>query len=138
MYEKIMVPVDLAHLDQLQKAIKTAADLARLYASRVCFVGATTPTPGPMAHTPEEFKARFEAFAAEQQAALGVPIEARVYIAHDPSIDLDDTLLRAISETGADLVVTASHNPGFAEHLFASNSGYLAAHAPVSVLVVRS
>ena len=38
----------------------------------------------------------------------------------------------------ADLVVTASHNPGFAEHLFASNSGYLAAHAPVSVLVVRS
>ena len=36
-----------------------------------------------------------------------------------------------------DLIVMASHVPGVAEYVFASNAGYLASHADLSVLVVR-
>jgi nucleotide-binding universal stress UspA family protein len=30
-----------------------------------------------------------------------------------------------------------SHVPGFAEHLFSSNAGYLASHTDISVFIVR-
>ena len=45
--------------------------------------------------------------------------------------------MTAIEETESDLVVVASHIPGFPEYLFASNAGYLAMHATVSVFVIR-
>jgi nitrite reductase (NADH) large subunit len=40
-------------------------------------------------------------------------------------------------EISADLVVMASHVPGLAEHLFASNAGSFASYSDASVLVVR-
>ena len=58
-------------------------------------------------------------------------------VSHDPAVDLDDSLMQAIADTGADLVVMASHVPGLPEHIFASNAGYLANHASVSVFVIR-
>ncbi|AXS41094.1 universal stress protein [Breoghania sp. L-A4] len=137
MYKRIMVPVDLAHLDQLEKALQTAADIAERYGASVLFVGVTATTPGPVAHNPEEFAEKLEAFAASQGSARGIPTSARAYASHDPSIDLDDTLMRAIADGEIDLVVMASHVPGMPEHIFASNAGHLAAHARVSVMVVR-
>ncbi len=137
MYKKIAVPVDLAHKDQLEKAIATAADIARLYSIPVCFVGVTAGTPGVVAHNPAEYKAKLEAFTQDEAARRSVQASSLAQVSHDPSVDLDQTLLSAIAECGADLVVMASHVPGVPEHIFASNAGYLAAHAPVSVLVVR-
>lgn len=137
MYKKIMVPVDLAHADRLDKALTTAADLSRHYKIPVCYVGITATTPGPVAHTPEEFKSKLDAFAKDEGAKRGVDASSLAKVSHDPSVDLDETLVSALNEIGADLVVMASHVPGVPEHIFASNAGYLASHAPVSVLVVR-
>ena len=137
MYKRIMVPVDLAHLDQLEKALQTAADVAKHYSAHVLYVGVTATTPGPVAHTPEEFTRKLEAFAAAEGQKRGIQASARAYTSHDPSIDLDDTLTQAIADGGIDLVIMASHVPGLPEHLFGSNAGHLAAHAPVSVMVVR-
>ena len=58
-------------------------------------------------------------------------------IAHDPTTDVDDALLKAVDETGADLVVMASHKPGLAEYFWPSNGGKLAGHTGVSVMLVR-
>ncbi len=138
MYKHIMVPVDLAHAEQLQKALETAADLARLYKASVCYVGVTASTPSSVAHTPNEFTRKMEQFGQAQAAQYQLPnVSSASYISHDPSVDLDDTLMRAASETGADLVVMASHVPGLLEHVFASNAGYFASFSKVSVLVVR-
>ena len=41
MFKKIMVPVDLAHLPALQKALDVAADMARHYDAALCYVGVT-------------------------------------------------------------------------------------------------
>lgn len=137
MYKRIMVPVDLAHLDQLEKALQTAADLAERYGAPVLYAGVTATTPGPAAHNPEEFTRKLEAFAASQGQKHGIQTSARTYASHDPGIDLDKTLMQAITDGGVDLVVMASHIPGLPEHIFASNAGHLASHAGVSVMVVR-
>ncbi|ANG62701.1 universal stress protein UspA [Marinobacterium aestuarii] len=138
MYSHIMVPVDLAHAEQLQKALQSAADLARLYHASVCYVGVTASAPSSVAHTPEEFAAKMEQFSQTQAAKHQLPnVSSATYTSHDPTADLDDTLMRAASETGADLVIMASHVPGLLEHVFASNAGYFASFSKVSVLVVR-
>ncbi len=137
MYTRIMVPVDLAHPDRLEKALGTAADLARHYDAELTLVGATGTEPGSVARSPEDFAARLDRFAAGASERLGIGIDAAALHLHDVSIDLDRALIRKAADLGADLVVMASHKPGAAEYLFGSNAGYLAQHAPVSVMVVR-
>ncbi len=46
MFKKIMVPVDLAHLDALEKSLTVAADLARHYKTALCYVSVTSSQPG--------------------------------------------------------------------------------------------
>lgn len=137
MYKTIMVPVDLAHKDKLGKALATAADLARHYRIPICYVSVTTASPGPVAHNPKQFAEKLEAFSQAEADLRGITATSRALTSHDPAVDLDEVLMKAIEETGADLVVMASHIPGLPEHIFSSNAGYLASHAKVSVLVVR-
>ncbi len=137
MYKVIAVPVDLAHVERLPKALETAAGLAKAYGATLYYVGATTETPSSVAHTPKEFQAKLERFAAERGAALGIEARAKSLVSLDPSVDLDRDLLKAFKEIDADLVVMASHIPGIKDHLISSNAGWIASHAKVSVFVVR-
>ena len=137
MYKKIMVPVDLAHTDKLEKAVATAADLAKHYQAALQMVGVTASAPSSVAHTPEEYAAKLAEYAAAEGKKQGVEIGSHAIVSPDPTIDLDDKLGREAHDIGADLVVMASHVPGFAEHLFSSRAGYLASHTDISVFVVR-
>lgn len=137
MFKKIMVPVDLRHAEAMEKAMAVAASLARLYGSSAYVVGVTQSSPTEVAKTPEEYAVKLQAFADEHAKSLGVTFEAHAETSHDPTIDLDDVLEQASDAIGADLIVMASHVPGFAEHIFASNAGYLASHSHTSVFVVR-
>ena len=138
MYRKIMVPVDLENTEGLDKALKTAAALSKQYGAPVTYVGVASAAPGAVAHNPAEFSERLHALAKDQSTAHGLAdTDAAPFTSHDPTVDLDQTLLRAAEETGADLIVIGSHIPGFPEHFFASNAGYVASHAKVSVFVVR-
>ena len=137
MFKRIMVPVDLAHRDRLDRALTCAADLARVYDATVVYVGVAAATPGSVAHTPTEFEAKMTEFASEQGAATGVDSEGVAVISHDPSADLDPTLLEAVDQTKADLVVMASHVPNLTDYIWPSNGGTVAAHAKVSVMVIR-
>ncbi|TWC35637.1 nucleotide-binding universal stress UspA family protein [Pseudomonas sp. SJZ079] len=138
MYQQIMIPVDLAHVERLEKALKIGADLAKLYDIPVCYIGVSSNTPSEVAHNPSEFTAKLQQFGMAQADKYGLKkASTAAYFSHDPAIDLDDTLLKAAKEHAADLVVMASHVPGLAEHLFASNAGAFAANSAASVLVVR-
>jgi nucleotide-binding universal stress UspA family protein len=133
-----MVPVDLTHRDQLDKALKTAADLAKHYGSAVTYVGVTPETPSPVAHNPEEFARKLDAFAKEQASAHGLSaVSGHMETSTDPAIDLDKVLLSAIKATGADLVVMASHKPNVADWFWASHGGTVASDAKISVMLVR-
>lgn len=138
MFGKIMVPVDLTHLEHLQRALQVAADLAKHYGVAVAYVGVTSEVPTEIAHNPAEYGQRLDAFAAEQAAKHAISTEAHDYAAHDPSLDLDRLLLRAVDDVGADLVVMASHIPTIADHIWPSHGGHLASYARISVFVVRN
>ncbi|MEZ5824088.1 MAG: universal stress protein [Geminicoccaceae bacterium] len=128
---------DLGHLQNLQKALQTAADLSRHYDAPICYVSVASAAPGSVAHNPKEFGDKLGAFASSQAEAHGIRTTSMPLISHDPSVDLDDTLIRGIADSGSDLVVMGSHIPGLPDHFFASNAGYVASHAKVSVMVIR-
>jgi nucleotide-binding universal stress UspA family protein len=137
MFQKIMCPVDLAHAEKLAKALTVSADLARHYDCPLVYVGVTTTAPGRLGHNPEEFAQKLDAFAEEQTAGREIRAETLAVIAHDPTTEVDDALMRAIGDTGADLVVMASHVPSILDYVWPSNGGKLAEHAKCSVMVVR-
>jgi len=136
-FKKIMVPVDLAHRDDLGKALSCASDLAGHYGSEIVYVGVTSSTPGQLAHNPAEFKTKLDAFASEQAEANGVKASADTIVSHDLRSDIDDKLLEAARDIGADLVVMQSHMPNVMDYVWPSNGGKIAEHAKCSVLVVR-
>lgn len=139
MYRKIMVPVDLQHVEKIDKSLSTAADLARLWKATVCYVAVSGQVPNRVAPNPEKFEVEMDMFAREQRERFGIETEYRVVSSVDVPVELDDKLLGAVEEVGADLVVMASHVPGVADrlHLMSSNSAYIVRHSNVSVFVVR-
>lgn len=137
MFSRIMVPVDLAHLPDLERALTCAADLAKHYGARVTYVGVTAATPGAMGHNPKEYEAKLSDFAQEQAKSQGIETHEYTVVSHDPTTDLDDALLRAVKETDADLVVMQSHMPNVMDYIWPSNGGKIAEHAKCSVMVVR-
>ena len=137
MYSTIAVPVDLAHLEHVEKALRTASDLAKHYGATICYVGATTETPSPLGHTPAEYKAKLDAFAKAESERNGTTCRARTIVCLDMSIDMDRHLVEAFKQENADLVVMASHIPGIKDHFFTSNAAWIASHLDISVFVIR-
>ena len=137
MYKKIMVPVDLVHADKLALALDTAANLGKHYKIPVTYVGVTANTPGPIAHNPAEFGEKLKEFADDQGVRHGIATDSKVIVSHDPAVDVDDALVEAVDETGADLVVMFTHIPNIGDHIWPSNGGKLATHTKASVFLVR-
>lgn len=137
MFNKIMVPVDLAHLDALEKSLTVAADMARHYNAALCYVGVTTSQPSSVARTPEEYREKLLGFAREHAPDNDHEATAAVYSSHDPVADLDDILLRAIKELEVDLVVMGTHLPHHIDAIMPANGSKVAAHSEVSVFLVR-
>jgi len=136
-FHKIMTPVDLAHKDRLTRALQCAADMAKTYGAEVVYVGVAAAAPSAVAHTPKEYAEKLEAFAAEQAETHGITASAHPATAHDPTIEIDTVLLKAVDALGADLVVMQSHVPNVMDYVWPSHGGRLAEHAACSVLVVR-
>lgn len=139
MYKKILVPVDLSHLDKIVKALDTAIDMARHYKAELHYVTVTNSTPGTAAHNPQELAEKMRVFAEEQGQAHGITTDFKVLESVDTAVELDKKLLGAIKDTGVDLVVMASHPPGLGDklHLLRSNGAEIVKHSNISVFVVR-
>lgn len=139
MFQKIMVPVDLQHVEKLEKSIQTAAQIARQHGSEVCFVGISGKVPDRVASTPEKFAAELNMFAREQGDRLEIETSSKAKSSVDVAVEVDEKLLEVAREIEADLIVMASHIPGVADrlHLISSNAGYIVKHSDISVFVVR-
>jgi nucleotide-binding universal stress UspA family protein len=137
MFKRIMVPVDLSHAGSIEKALRVAGDIAKSSNADLVLVGATTTEPSAIAHNPEEFAEKLAEFGTAAAERLGCTVHTEMIRAHDLRVELDKDLIEKAGEMGVDLAVMATHKPGALEHLFSSNAGYLANHAPFSVMVVR-
>ncbi|WP_071674761.1 universal stress protein [Nioella nitratireducens] len=136
MFRRIMIPVDLGHIAALERALQVAADLSGHYGAEVVYVGLSGEQPSNLAHNPEEYAAKLDAFAKEDAAKRGVSkATAHPVIAHDPAVEIDTLLTKTVTDVGADLVVMGSHIPRRFE--MGSHGGRMASHTPVSVMLVR-
>ncbi|MEM6933951.1 MAG: universal stress protein [Pseudomonadota bacterium] len=137
MYKHVMVPIDLRATEALEKALTAAGQIAKLTGAEVTYVGIAGGAPSSTAHNPAEFREKLEAFAEEQAGTFGITARSHAVISHDPEVEIGSSLVEAAEKMGVDLVVMASHIPGWVEHIFHSNAGYVACHAKCSVFVVR-
>ncbi|WNK00641.1 universal stress protein [Thalassospiraceae bacterium LMO-JJ14] len=137
MFKTIMVPVDLAHKDLVQRGVDVACDLAAHYDATMHLVGVTAAAPGRAAHSPAELTAKLHTFADSLTDRHAIRVQTKTVVSHDPAVDLEDRLVEAASEIGADLVVMSSHKPGIMDFFFTSHAGTLATHTDLSVFIVR-
>ena len=133
----IMVPVDLQHKEGLEKAINKAVALGKTDGAPLIIVSVTEPGATTIAKSEAEYHVKLEAYAKELAEQHGIAVTANPVHSVDVVAELGDTLIGTASDLGVDTIVMASHVPGFIEHIFSSNAGYVANHAKCSVYVVR-
>ncbi|WP_306112919.1 MULTISPECIES: universal stress protein [unclassified Roseovarius] len=137
MFKQIMVPYDLSAREKCAKALKVAGDLARRHEAQMTLVSVGGGTNTLISHSADELERLLGAYAAQVSASEKVEVASRFYDVTDPRAEVDRILIEAIGDTGADLVVMASHHPGWVEYLINSHAGRVASRAQVSVFVVR-
>jgi nucleotide-binding universal stress UspA family protein len=138
MSERILVPVDLAHVDKLTTALGIAAGLARQSGASVVFLGVVEAVPTTSSKTEGDKQAALlQDFARAQSKAHGIDATAHTTLRGDFHLTVGRDIIAAAEQTGCDLIVMASHVPGLKEHVLSSNAGYVASHAPMSVYVIR-
>lgn len=137
MFKKILVPVDLGHLETLSRALRVACELAKSHDAEVVYASVYGNQSRTGLPQPNDYADELEAFAERQGAAQGISASALPIFSHDPDAELSSALVSAAGEIGADAIVMASHIPGWVEHIFHSNAGYVACHSTASVFVVR-
>ncbi|MEE2950350.1 Nucleotide-binding universal stress protein, UspA family [Fulvimarina manganoxydans] len=137
MYTNLLVPVDLSHLERMDKALSTAAKLAQTFDASVTYLGVGSGSPSGPGRTPEEFGEHLKRFARGEGEKHGLETNAHPVIVHDPAVELDHAILQAAQDGNADLIVMASHVPGIPDHFFSSHGGKVATRAGISVFVVR-
>ena len=137
MFSIIMVPVDLAHESTQATAVQVAADIGKLYKANVFLIGVTSSAPSSVAHNEQEFNENLAIYAESKSAEHDLQFDHMAVHKNDPAVELDDALTDACEEMNADLVVMASHVPGFMDHFFKSNASRLVTHTAISVIIVR-
>jgi len=137
MYRKILVPVDLAHLDSLERALQVASDLGRHYETEICYISVTQSAPSAAAKSPEDYEQKLEAFANEQAKTHGRPVTVKVVVSADPAVELDKKLVHAIDELGVDLVVMGTHHHAKHDIVMPTNGSHVAKETNASIFLVR-
>ncbi|MFC4352626.1 universal stress protein [Fodinicurvata halophila] len=136
MYKTIIVPIDLMHAERIQPMIQAARRLegegATLILTNVIedvpsFMEAQLPA-GVIDRLKEQARLQLEELA--EGNAPGCEIEVRP---GQPAAEI----LELARERGADLIVIASHQPGFGDFLIGSTAARVVRHADCSVHVIR-
>ncbi len=136
MYSKILVPVDLHEAGKAKVMLDAARRVGDEGASIVLvhvvedvptYVAAELPR-GIMENSRDEAVRSLEELAGQE----GVRAEIDVRIGQPAS-----AILAAASEHGSEVIVIASHRPGFQDYLIGSTAARVVRHARCSVLVIR-
>ena len=138
MYSRILVPVDLNNADKLSKALSLAGRTAQADSAEVLYVDVVDAVPTMSARTEgDRMEVRLKDFVAAQAKQYDIKANDHVALRGDLHLNVGADIIKAAKEADCDLIVMASHMPGLKDHIFSSNAGYVASHAPMTVYVVR-
>ena len=136
MYAKIIVPIDLSHVETGKKAITIAQKLldkdGKIFLVNVVediptYVAAELPV-GMLQESKEQALAELKATAR----AAGINAEAEVRSGRAASAILD-----AAEEHEANLIIVASHRPGLSDYFLGSTASRVVRHAQCPVFIDR-
>lgn len=137
MYNNIIIAVDPAHGERGEQM----ATQARALMSKDCevhLVSVVPELPGYVSfEIPEDIRAKVETETAASLHALAGKVglkQAETRVRHGVP---HREILAAADQSGADLIIIASHKPGLEDYLLGSTAGKVVRHARCSVLVVR-
>lgn len=136
MFKKILVPVDIGHADESNNVINIAAangtdDVQIILLNVVEDIPNWVAVELPSGFQEKSLKtAREELKAIAQSSDIKTEIDVRVGHPYQ-------TILDVAKDTGADLIIIASHQPGIQDYLLGSTAAKVVRHARCSVLVVR-
>ncbi|AKH44320.1 nucleotide-binding universal stress UspA family protein [Altererythrobacter atlanticus] len=139
MYSSILVPIDLDEPSSWQKSVPTALALGRCFDARIALAHVV---PESLLTLKGQWSSlsvrrmlddhRIRLMTLADELAGGARVEA-----HVTSGSIYDGILQIAAETGADLIVLASHRPQMKDYLIGANAARVVRHARCSVMVVR-
>ena len=140
MFNKILVPVDLAETELAKRAIATACAMVRGSGGTVRLLNVMPMTPVMLAeYVPPDFEAQQK--SASEEALTIIANECDLGAGRVSSIvrqgGIYHEILEEAKQMGADLIVMSSHRPAMKTYFLGSNAGHVVRYAKSSVLVVR-
>jgi len=140
MFQKILVPVDLADPDFVKPALDTAVELARASGGAVRLINVIPMTPVMLAeYVPPDFDVQQRGSAEEALATISK--ESGLDPAKVSTVVRQGGIYHEVLEEakvfGCDVIVMSSHRPAMKTYFLGSNAGHMVRYAKCSVLVVR-
>jgi nucleotide-binding universal stress UspA family protein len=140
MFDRILLPIDLAHDSSWHKALPVAIGQvcnpgAQLYVMTVVDLNMNITAALLPENFNRDYRERTEHRLQEmtkQHVPSNIPVQ---HIIRDGRVYQE--ILAVAGEIKADLIVMASHNPALKDYLLGTNSARVVRHAGCSVLVVR-
>ena len=140
MFQKMLVPIDLADPEFAKPALATAVSLAQASGGSVRLINVIPMTPVMLAeYVPPDFDAQQRKTSEEALAIIARECgldEAHVsWTVRQGGIYHE--VLEQAKAINADLIVMSSHRPAMRTYFLGSNAGHVVRYAKCSVLVVR-
>ena len=140
MFQKILVPVDLADPEFVKPALATAVSMAQASQGSIRLINVIPMTPVMLAeYVPPDFDVQQRGSAEEALAIVaaesGLAPDKVSTVVRQGGIYHE--VLEEAKAFGADLIVMSSHRPAMKTYFLGSNAGHMVRYAKCSVLVVR-
>ncbi|TQM93519.1 universal stress protein [Roseinatronobacter monicus] len=137
MYSRIIVAVDLEQIEQGRALLTRAASLLDA-GGEIRLLHVLEEVPGYIAaELPSDISDRRRAEAAVELRAMIDP-QDDLRVAHEVRHGAaSGQIIQAAEDSGADLIMIASHKPGLRDYFIGSTAARVIRHAKCSVLVER-
>ena len=143
MYQRILVPVDLADPNLAKPALETAVMICESTGGDIRVMNVLPLTPVMLAeYVPPDFEAQQRKSAEEALTIIAgeVALKSGSVTSVVRQGGIYQEILEEAKEMGADLIVMSSHRvhrPGIRTYFLGSHTGHVVRYAQCSVLVVR-
>ncbi|MEZ6877177.1 universal stress protein [Enterobacter sp. ECC-175] len=143
MYKKILMPVDVFEMDLSDKAVRHAANLAKVEGASITLVNILPASSRSLLRGFNADIKKFEAYMIAESEKKMTALKRLFDIAPEDIHCLvrfgsvRDEIIALSKEGEYDVIVIGSKNPSITTHLLGSNAESILRYASIPVLVVR-
>ncbi|HDS9357714.1 TPA: universal stress protein [Enterobacter chengduensis] len=143
MYKKILMPVDVFEMDLSDKAVRHAANLAKVEGASITLVNILPASSRSLLRGFNADIKKFEAYIIAESEKKMTALKRLFDIAPEDIHCLvrfgsvRDEIIALSKEGEYDVIVIGSKNPSITTHLLGSNAESILRYASIPVLVVR-